>query len=1298
MATLLLSAAGAAIGAGFGGTVIGLSGAVIGRAIGATLGRVIDQRLMGAGSDAVEIGRVDRLRLSSAGEGAAISQVWGRMRVAGQVIWATEFQENSTRSGGGKGAPQPKTVEFSYSISVGIALCEGEITRIGRIWADGAEVVASTLNLRVYTGTEDQLADPKISAVEGTGKAPAYRGIAYVVIEDLDLSPYGNRVPQFTFEVLRRAKSGLDSEPSDIAAAVQAVSLIPGTGEYGLATTRVHYNLERGVSRSANVHSASGKTDFATSLDQLTEELPLCQSVSLVVSWFGSDLRCGECHIFPKVVQNGFEGVGQTWRAGGVTRGQAEVVPLSEGRSVYGGTPSDASVIEAITALRLQGQEVMFYPFILMDQLEGSDLPDPYSDVAEQAALPWRGRITLSVAPGRPGSPDRSATAASEVAAFFGTVAPSNFTVTNGQVNYTGVADWGYRRFILHYAHLCVAAGGVDAFCIGSEMRGLTQIRGALDVFPAVAALRQLAADVRGILGPATKISYAADWTEYFGHQTDGNVYFHLDPLWADVNVDFIGIDNYMPVSDWRDSDAHADIGYGSVHSLDYLRANIAGGEGFDWYYDSPEGRAAQRRLQIEDGAHNEPWVYRYKDLKSWWSNLHHERQADVRSVFPTAWVPGSKPIRFTEYGCAAIDKGGNEPNKFVDLKSSESALPRFSNGRRDDLIQMQYYRAYSQHFAYAANNPVSTLYGGAMVDMARAHAWAWDARPFPEFPTQTEVWSDGPNYTRGHWLNGRVSNQSLEAVVAEICDRSGMSTLDARKLYGVVRGYLQSETGTARSVLQPLMLAYGFDALERDGTLRFEMRAGRAIATLDRELLALASDLDGTFETTRTSEVEIAGKVRLGFVEAEGNYEIRQAEAIFPDEVSFGVSQSEMPLVMTSTEAQATVERWLSEARVARDTARFALPKSKLGLGAGDVVRVDNSLYRIDRVEQGDAQLIEAVRVEPGVYRLSDGAEERVFPRQFYAPVPVYPVFLDLPLLTGSEVEHAPHVAVTAAPWPGTVAIWSSSEDAGYELNRTIAGPSVIGVTQSPLLAARPGVLDRGAPLRIKVTGGTLSSASLDAVLNGSNAMAIGDGSSDNWEVFQFVEAQVVAPDTYELSLRLRGQLGTDGIMPPVWPTGSEVVLLDRAPVQIDLALSSRGLARYYRVGVAGRGYADPTVVTRIEAFDGIGLRPYPVAHIKAVRTLANALDLSWIRRTRIDGDSWQSSEVPLGEDSEIYQVRVRSGATILSEAFATSSSWSYSAAQQAIDGVSVPFRIEVAQISDRFGPGPFRGVEILA
>lgn len=171
------------------------------------------------------------------------------------------------------------------------------------------------------------------------------------------------------------------------------------------------------------------------------------------------------------------------------------------------------------------------------------------------------------------------------------------------------------------------------------------------------------------------------------------------------------------------------------------------------------------------------------------------------------------------EVGCAAVDKATNEPNRFVDLKSSESGLPRASNGIRDDYIQMQYLRAIYGYYNDAAMNPVSPVTGLRMVDTDRIHVWAWDARPFPG---NSELWSDNVNYSRGHWINARAASRPLSSVVAEICERSGVTFYDVSAFYGVVRGYLVDDVTTARSALQPLMVAYGFDAIERGGVLVF--------------------------------------------------------------------------------------------------------------------------------------------------------------------------------------------------------------------------------------------------------------------------------------------------------------------------------------------------------------------------------------------------------------------------------------------------------------------------------------------
>ena len=1302
MATILLSTAGAAIGGSVGGTLAGLSSVAIGRAVGATLGRVIDQRLLGQGAQAVETGKVDRFRLTQAGEGAAIAQVYGRMRVGGQVIWASDFAETTTVTGGGggKGAPStPQTTEYSYSVSLAIALCEGEITSIGRIWADGEEISAHALNMAVYRGTRDQLPDPTIAAIEGADAVPAYRGTAYVVMENLGLGQFGNRVPQFSFEVLRAEEPDAPAADISVTHGVKGVALIPGTGEYALATTPVHYTDGQGGRWSANVSTPDGRSDFAAALEDATQDLPQLAAASLVVSWFGDDLRCGECRLRPKVESAEDEGENMPWQVAGLTRGTAEVIAREDDRPVYGGTPADAAVIEAIHAIQAAGKAVMFYPFILMDQLEGNALPDPYSDAGTQPKLPWRGRITLAKAPGQAGSSDGTLSAHNEVAAFFGTVTAADFTIAGDQVIYTGPQEWSMSRFILHYAALCKAAGGVEAFCIGTEMRGLTQIRGAGNSFVAVQAFRALAAEARLLLGAGTKISYAADWSEYFGyHPQDGSgdVFFHLDPLWADDTIDFVGIDNYMPLSDWRDGTDHLDAQHSdSIYALDYLAGNVAGGEGFDWYYHSPEARAAQRRTPITDGAHGEPWVYRYKDLRGWWENLHHNRIGGARAAEPTGWLPGSKPIWFTEYGCAAVDKGTNQPNKFLDLKSSESSLPRYSSGARDELMQMQYLRALADHWRDPAHNPTSAAYGGPMVDMTRAFVWAWDTRPYPFFPNNRALWSDGRNYARGHWLNGRSAALPLSELVAAICRRAGVNDFDTSGLYGYVRGYVVDEVADARAALQPLMLRYGFDAVERDGVLRFIMRDGLDAVPLNRETLAASGDLEAPVEQSREAEAELSGRLRLRFVQADGDYEVIAEEAILPDDATHAVAMSEFNMALTRAEGHQTAERWLTEARVAREGVRLALPPSMMDVGAGDVIALppDNgegeALYRVDRVEMGEMSLIDAVRIEPEVYDPAPLDDELVALKPFVAPVPVNALFLDLPLLRGDEVPHAPHIAATARQWPGNVAVYASGGETNFRLNTLMPLRATMGGTQNDMAHARPGVVDRGQALQVTLTSGVLESVDEADLLGGANLAAIGDGSADRWEVFQFARVELIAPQTYLLRDRLRGQAGSDGVMPDVWPAGSQFVLLNSVPRQIELSPNLLRIAQTYRIGPAGRPLNDPSYVQRTESFDGNGLRPYRPCHLR-LEEETGALRFGWIRRTRINGDGWTEFDVPLAEESEQYQLRILQNGVVLREELVDRASWTYTAQMRAGDGAAGPALISVAQVSGLYGAGP--------
>ena len=302
----------------------------------------------------------------------------------------------------------------------------------------------------------------------------------------------------------------------------------------------------------------------------------------------------------------------------------------------------------------------------------------------------------------------------------------------------------------------------------------------------------------------------------------------------------------------------------------------------------------------------------------------------------------------------------------------------------------------------------------------------------------------------------------------------------------------------------------------------------------------------------------------------------------------------------------------------------------------------------------------------------------------------------LDLPLLTGNESPEAPVIAVAASPWPGSVAVYGSDtgDDWGFEAN--VPRAANIGETLTPLSAARVGQYDRGPALELKVSGGGLGSISEAALLNGGNVAAIGDPSTGVWEVFQFRDAVLVDADTWALSMRLRGQRGTDGLVPDVWPVGSVVVILDGNIVPVSLSQNRRGVARSYRVGPASKPVDHPAYRRFEHTAMGVGLRPYQPVHLGWRRDDLGDVAVSWTRQTRIDGDFWNLGETPLGEVREAYQVRVRVGGVVRREVTVLEPSWNYGAADQLSDGVSGAFVIEVAQISDRFGPGLYGEVSV--
>ena len=197
-------------GAIVGGAIGFIAGGPMGAALGASIGYGVTMEMpTGEGP------RLDQLRVQKSSYGDPLKLVYGNSRLSGSVIWMSEVTE-SKKTEGGKGGGGGGTTTYSYTASVAIAICEGELLGINKIWADTnliydpsagvnegyivkSQNVPSNSNdtiIRLFLGEEDQPACSFIRAVEPD--APAYRGVAYLVFEDLDLSPFGNRVPNFS--------------------------------------------------------------------------------------------------------------------------------------------------------------------------------------------------------------------------------------------------------------------------------------------------------------------------------------------------------------------------------------------------------------------------------------------------------------------------------------------------------------------------------------------------------------------------------------------------------------------------------------------------------------------------------------------------------------------------------------------------------------------------------------------------------------------------------------------------------------------------------------------------------------------------------------------------------------------------------------------------------------------------------------------------------------------------------------------------------------------------------------------
>ncbi|MBS0528892.1 MAG: phage tail protein, partial [Proteobacteria bacterium] len=400
----------------------------------------------------------------------------------------------------------------------------------------------------------------------------------------------------------------------------------------------------------------------------------------------------------------------------------------------------------------------------------------------------------------------------------------------------------------------------------------------------------------------------------------------------------------------------------------------------------------------------------------------------------------------------------------------------------------------------------------------------------------------------------------------------------------------------------------------------------------------------------------------------------------------------SDLAVVTDDAAMARRADIWLQDLWAGRENATFALGPQCLSLTPGDVIAVTinarRRLFEIDATVDAEARQVAARSIDPEVFSVPLLAPRLKAPAIPASLGPVQAVVLDLPAIDSSSPPILTRLAMSANPWPASIVIWTSPDGSSFQATAIVAAPSMIGETLDPLPSGPSGRWDYANRFRIRLYRGAPASVSDARVLGGANAAAIQNPDGD-WEILQFANAVLVDDNTYLLSRLLRGQAGSEYAIAGSLPAGATFVLLDTHLVPVARGLDALDRPVLMRLAAVGRNHDDPTAVALTVTPQATALLPLSPVHVKARRD-SDGIHISWIRRTRIDGDGW-GIEVPLGEDVEAYALDILSGGSIVRSISCSSSEALYANADELADfgSVQTSLHLRVAQLSATVGAG---------
>lgn len=533
-------------------------------------------------------------------------------------------------------------------------------------------------------------------------------------------------------------------------------------------------------------------------------------------------------------------------------------------------------------------------------------------------------------------------------------------------------------------------------------------------------------------------------------------------------------------------------------------------------------------------------------------------------------------------------------------------------------------------------------------------------------------------------------SDNALSTIVSDLCEDAGLAAADydTSQLTDTVHGYTRTRSMTARKAIEPLQQAFWFDAVESDWQLQFVPRGASPVLTIPEDELSAhdpGSDMPPALEVVRKQEVELPKTVRISYKDHGADYvqNTQKASRIVTD--SENIEDISLPIAMDNDRAAQAAEVMLNTVWKGRNTTRFLTGPKYAYLDPTDVISVASNGVthdvRINRISDEGILTFEATEQGTADYTSSATGHAATAPQPGLTPRgPTRLVLLDIPILRDVDNDPGYYVAVNGYldGWNGAVVYTSSDGGEVFNPMMSIFAGAVIGTTTDTLADGPTTIIDESNTVNVKMPLGELSSISDATLFDGeTNAAAIGvDG---RWEIIQFRDATLESDGTYTLSHLVRGKSGTEWAASQHASGDTFVLLTETAIRRKDMNVSAIGSKRLYKGVTVGAYPANASEVAFSN--DAVGLYPYSPAHLKAIDNGDGTFDVSWVRRGRIGGEWRDYVDVPLGEDSEVYRVKVISGGTETSSTDVSSEAATVTAASGDT--------IKVAQISAIVGAG---------